>query len=105
MKKQDRLKTFSQKIEAKERLKLKALQGNKRSPWSGLGLFGMVGWSIIVPTLGGVALGKWLDGKYPQSFSWTLSLLLLGLIMGCWVAWHWIKKEHKDMKVEQNRKI
>lgn len=59
----------------------------------GLGMFGMVGWSVAVPTLLGVALGIWLDKTFPQSFSWTLTGLILGLIAGCVIAWNWVIKE------------
>ena len=31
------------------------------SPLRGIGTFGMIGWSIAVPTVGGAYLGRWLD--------------------------------------------
>ena len=89
-------KDFSKTIGDKERLRLKA-QRDKHSVWSGFGLFGMVGWSVSVPTLLGVALGWWLDKKYPQHFSWTLSGLFVGLIGGCVIAWNWISKENREI--------
>lgn len=88
---------FIQQIDLKEKRKLKALRLNKRSVWFGLGMFGMIGWSVAVPTLIGAALGIWMDQKYPQSFSWTLTFLIIGLFGGCLIAWHWIAKEDKDM--------
>jgi ATP synthase protein I len=84
---------FSQRVAEKEVQKLKALKEKKESAWMGLGMFGMVGWSVAVPTLLGVALGIWLDKTYPQSFSWTLTGLILGLIAGCVIAWNWVIKE------------
>lgn len=87
---------FSKLVGDKEERKLKA-QGRNKSVWSGLGLFGMVGWSIVVPTLGGAALGIWLDKNYKQSFSWTLTLLLVGLMLGCILAWNWVQKENKEI--------
>jgi ATP synthase protein I len=77
-----------------EKRKLNA-QKNPGNVWSGLGMFGMVGWSIAIPTLLGVALGIWLDKKIKEPFSWTLTLLFLGLFTGCLIAWHWIDKENK----------
>lgn len=88
---------FSQEVGEQENRKLEAMKEHKRSVWQGLGMFGMVGWTIAVPTLGGVALGKWLDKAHPRSYSWTLTLLFAGLVFGCSVAWYWIKKEHRDM--------
>lgn len=90
-------KTFSDEIGKKARRKLKAQQNDKKSIWFGLGMMGLVGWTIAVPTLAGAALGIWLDKKYPESLSWTLSFLIVGLLVGCLIAWHWILKEHKEM--------
>ena len=83
---------FGRQVKEKEMRKLKALQEKKGSPWLGLGMFGMVGWSVAVPTLLGTALGIWLDKSYPNTFSWTLSCLILGLIIGCLIAWNWVSK-------------
>lgn len=88
---------FSREVTEKANRMINAQRENKRSAWSGLGLFGIVGWSVSVPTLAGVAFGIWLDNKYPQNISWTLSFLIIGLALGCIVAWNWIDKEHKDM--------
>ena len=64
---------------------------------AGLGLYGMVGWSVAVPTLLGAAFGLWLDKNYKVNFSWTLSLLITGLMLGCLIAWNWINKENKEI--------
>jgi len=88
---------LSQQVGDKARRKLLAQREEHRSVWSGLGMFGLIGWSIVVPTLAGAALGVWLDRHYPQPFSWTLSLLILGLLVGCLLAWQWVEKEHKDI--------
>lgn len=62
----------------------------------GLGLFGIVGWSIAIPTVLGIALGVFLDERFPQGFSWTLTLLFAGIILGSFNAWHWIKEKTRD---------
>lgn len=89
-------KSFGKEVGDKEKRKMQA-EKEKKSIWSGLGLFGMVGWSIAVPTLSGAALGVWLDNRYPESFSWTLTLLLTGLMLGCIIAWTWVQKENKEI--------
>jgi predicted F0F1-ATPase subunit len=33
--------------------------------WFGLGMMGLIGWSVVVPTLLGAALGIWLDAHHP----------------------------------------
>lgn len=88
---------LDEQIGEQEKRKLAALRRNKQSVWAGFGLFGMIGWSVVVPALIGAAIGIWLDKKYTQSFSWTLSLLLTGLAAGCLIAWHWVNKENKEM--------
>jgi ATP synthase protein I len=58
-------------------------------------MFGIVGWSVAIPTLLGVALGVWLDIVLPTPFSWTLTLLFTGIVAGCLNAWYWVKRESK----------
>ncbi len=94
---------FSRVIGNKERRKLRMLHKNKHGIWFGLGMFGMVGWSVTVPTLLGTTLGIWLDKNYAQTFSWTLSCLILGLFAGCLIAWHWISKENKEMNQKDEK--
>jgi ATP synthase protein I len=94
---------FAKQIGEKENRKLNA-QKNERSIWSGLGMFGIVGWSIVIPALAGAALGIWLDKKIPQAHSWTVTFLLIGLIGGCLLAWKWIDKENKEMHKDKNKK-
>jgi ATP synthase protein I len=62
---------------------------------------GIVGWSVVVPTLLGAALGIWLDNHLPGSHSWTLMLLIIGLVIGCLNAWYWVSKEDKEMREDQ----
>ncbi|NJC26955.1 AtpZ/AtpI family protein [Neolewinella antarctica] len=89
-------------ISDKASRKLYARRGGQRSVWAGLGMFGLVGWSVVVPALAGAGLGVWLDRHYPQSFSWTLTLLILGLFTGCVLAWQWLEEEHKDINRDQD---
>jgi len=62
----------------------------------------MIGWSVAIPTLLGAALGIWLDKHYPETFSWVLSFLMIGLITGCIIAWYWVDKEDKQMHQNQD---
>jgi len=63
------------------------------SPLRGIGVFGMIGWAVAVPTVGGAFLGLWLDRVRPQNFSWTIALILGGVAIGAFLAWVWIDKE------------
>lgn len=78
--------------------KRRAQRQRSGSVWFGLGMFGMVGWSVAVPTLVGVALGVWIDARWPSQYSWTLMLLLPGLVLGCLNAWYWISRERRSIE-------
>ena len=93
--------TFADKIGAKAARKLKARRSASRGVWFGLGMMGLVGWSVAVPTLLGAAFGIWLDKHHSGSHSWTLTLLVVGLAIGCLNAWHWVAKESAAMRDEQ----
>ncbi len=73
--------------------KLRARREPALSTWFGLGMFGLVGWSIAVPTVAGIALGVWLDTKLDTEISWTLTLLFIGVVLGSLNAWYWMKQE------------
>ena len=63
-----------------------------QSFWSYVGLIGTVGWSVVVPMIVGVLLGRWIDHG-SGGWRWTLGLLVLGLFIGCLNAWRSISKE------------
>jgi len=87
-------------IGAKAARKLKARRSTQ-GVWFGLGMMGLIGWSVAVPTLLGAALGIWLDKHHPGKHPWTLALLVAGLMIGCLNAWHWVAKEERAMQDEQ----
>ena len=61
--------------------------------WFAVGTFGLVGWSIAIPTLLGLALGVWLDARFDAEVSWTVALLLAGITLGCINAWYWVSEQ------------
>ena len=92
--------SFSERIGRQEIRKIKAQRGKSRSVWFGFAMFGLIGWSVAVPTVLGIALGVWIDKHYPSPRSWTLMLLVIGLIIGCLNAWYWVKKEQQEIYSE-----
>lgn len=92
---------LADQIGAKAARKLRARRSGTPGVWFGLGMMGLIGWSVTVPTLLGAALGLWLDQSYPGGRSWTLALLMAGLAIGCMNAWHWVDKEDRAMRDEQ----
>ena len=92
---------FSRQVAAKAARKLRAQRHSTQGVWFGLGMMGLIGWSVSIPTLLGAGLGIWLDNHHPGRHSWTLTLLIAGLVIGCLNAWHWVDKEDKEMRDEQ----
>ncbi len=87
---------LADRVGDKAERKLRARRNGSRGVWFGLGMMGLVGWSVVVPTLLGTALGIWLDAHHPDAtHSWTLALLVAGLVLGCANAWHWVAKENR----------
>ena len=93
---------FSREVGAKAARKLKARRNSTQGVWLGLGMMGLIGWSVVVPTLLGAALGIWLDNRHPGKHSWTLALLVAGLVIGCLNAWRWVSKEDEEMGEEHD---
>ena len=85
----------AQRIDRDVDRKLKARADGRRAVWFGLGMFGLVGWSVAVPSVLGLALGLWLDARYPSRVSWTLTLLFVGVAAGCLNAWYWVRQESR----------
>jgi ATP synthase protein I len=98
----NRREEFDRSISKKEARKIKARKNKESSIWYGLGMFGIVGWSISIPTLIGIALGIWIDSRWPGRFSWTLMLLIAGVAIGCINAWYWVSKEREEIE-RQNK--
>jgi len=98
---QKRTPDLVEQIALKTARKLRARQNARPGVWFGLGMMGLVGWSVVVPTLLGTALGQWLDTHYSGAHSWTLALLVAGLVIGCANAWHWVTREDQAMHDEQ----
>jgi ATP synthase protein I len=97
----DRAPSLAGQVGDKAARKLKARRNPTPGVWFGLGMMGLIGWSVVVPTLLGAALGLWLDEQHPGDHSWTLALLVGGLTLGCFNAWHWVAKEDRAMREEQ----
>ena len=83
---------FQRHIGTKSDRKIKARKEAKNI-WFGLGMFGMVGWSVTIPSLLGIGLGVWIDTHIQSKYSWTLMFLVIGVALGCFNAWYWISKE------------
>ncbi len=78
--------------------RLRREQGRRegeRTIGQNLAMIGMLGWTIVVPTLLGIFAGRWLDAHLPgpSRLFWTLGLMAAGLALGCHLAWKRIHRE------------
>lgn len=96
---QSKIETARQRVSGqvgrKEERKLRSRKERDRDVWFGLGMFGLVGWSVSIPTVIGVAVGVWIDYEVRSRYSWTLTFLVIGLLIGCLNAWYWVKRESR----------
>ena len=65
----------------------------ERSIGQNLAMIGVLGWTIVLPTLLGLFAGRWLDRQFHMGIFWTLSLLVVGLMAGCMLAWRRMHSE------------
>ena len=86
---------FRETVSRSAERKRRARREGRRTAWFGLGMFGLVGWSVTVPALLGIAAGVWLDRYWSGRVSWTLTLLVVGVTLGCLNAWYWMNQESR----------
>ncbi len=79
-------------VEKKQQRMLRARE-EKKGNWSALATLGVIGWSVVAPTLAGLAIGLWIDRAWPGRVSWSVTLLVLGLVVGCVIAWQRIGED------------
>lgn len=58
-----------------------------------LGQIGSLGWAIVVPTLIGTGIGRWLDRTYGTGVFFSAPLIMIGAGIGFWSAWKWMHRE------------
>ena len=95
--------SFIRDVGTQENRKLQALR-RPAHVWSGLGMLGLIGWSVCLPTLLGTWLGLRLDQGQPGAHTWTLALLVAGLCLGCANAWHWVSIQEKAIRDDSEEK-
>jgi len=91
---------LAHQVGASARRKLHAAAHPAPGALYGLGMMGLVGWAVAVPTLAGAGLGWWLDTHHAGRHGWTLALLAAGLTLGCFNAWRWIAGEQSTIDKE-----
>lgn len=57
-----------------------------------LGQIGALGWTVVLPTLTGLFLGRWLDRTLGTGVFFSAPLIMLGAGLGFWFAWRWMHR-------------
>jgi ATP synthase protein I len=71
----------------------------ERSLAQNLAMIGALGWLVVTPTLAGIFAGRWLDHHFAAGIFWTGALIVVGLALGCSLAWRRIQ----DIQREDDR--
>lgn len=71
----------------RDRSRLDRRETGHRSFWRSLNVLGMVGWPIVLGSVGGVWLGRYLDIRLDSGIRLTLTLMTAGVLLGSFVAW------------------
>jgi len=58
-----------------------------------LGQIGALGWTIVLPALAGLVLGRWLDKTYATGVFFSAPLVMIGAGAGLWLAWKWMSRQ------------
>lgn len=57
------------------------------------GQIGILGWTIVLPTLLCLFLGRWLDRTFGTGIFFSAPLLMAGAAIGFWSAWRWMHRQ------------
>jgi ATP synthase protein I len=58
-----------------------------------LGQIGILGWTIVLPTLLGLLIGHWLDRHFATGVFFSAPMLMVGAAVGLWSAWKWMHRQ------------
>ena len=59
-------------------------------------------WNLVIPIIGGVMLGRYIDNRNNSGVTWTLSLLVLGVIIAFSNLYN-LYIEQGQKKLKQNK--
>ncbi|MCA9142645.1 MAG: AtpZ/AtpI family protein [Planctomycetaceae bacterium] len=74
--------------------RLRRREKGHRSFWRSLGVLGMVGWPIALGSVGGSFIGRYLDARFDSGIRYTLMLMTVGVMIGCFAAWKTVAQNH-----------
>ncbi len=82
-------------VEAARRAADRAEEARRRGePLLGgrLAQIGVLGWTIVVPTLRGALVGRWLDRRFGTGVFFAAPMIMIGAALGLRSAWGWMHR-------------
>jgi ATP synthase protein I len=67
-----------------------------RQFWRQVASLSSLGWSLVLPIVGGALLGSYLDRLTGRDYMWTLALIVGGAMMSFYNLYHILYEETKD---------
>ena len=80
-------------VKKRERREAALRAEGTRAPWQNVALIGSLAWLVVVPMLGGVLLGRWLDRVTGHLVLFSAVGIVLGVGFGFWMAWQRASRE------------
>ena len=84
---------LSEAVKTRQERRERWQREGERSIGQNLAMIGVLGWTIVLPTLLGLFTGRWLDRQFNMGIFWSLGLLVVGLTAGCMLAWRRMHSE------------
>jgi len=91
------LEELSRKLSERDERRMRRDEAWLAGFWSGLRMFGRIGWSVVVPGLIGTGIGLWIDHRWPSAVPWSVVGLAGGTILGFASVWEWLSREQRDL--------
>ena len=85
--------TLGKAVKTRQERRARGQIEGERTIGQNIAMIGALGWTIVMPTLVGIFVGRWLDRELATGIFWTLGLLVLGLAAGCALAWNRMHRE------------
>jgi ATP synthase protein I len=63
---------------------------------SRLGQIGILGWTIVLPTFAGLAIGRAIDRLLGTRVLFSAPMVMLGAAAGLWFAWKWMHRQERS---------
>ncbi len=84
---------LTEAVRKRERRAAEARESGERSGWQNLAVIGTLAWQVLLPTLLGILLGRWLDRLTGHPVLFSALGIIGGVALGFWMAFYlWGRK-------------